>query len=317
LTDLATYPVLRKPKKLFRKITKGNMTHLPEIKMEGRSGCRLEVMKRGDHVIIKKYSSTTAYNKRLVKQAQKQHDFFVNLPPEPVFTTARVIEIIPSEDALASFTMPYLFSEKYSDYLEKIGFSDLKKLLQNIITYLTNNVSQSKYQLIELSVVKQKIDEIKSTIQPNIQKGDSRFLWEVIHYLETHVPSDPLPIGNCHGDLTFSNILFGDNKIYLLDFLDSFIESPIIDIVKLRQDTCFKWSIMLEKQMPAHTKNKIIQTFDYLDSEIASFCDKELGMSKWYNYLQAFNLIRIFPYLDKQEELAFIEKSLRRIFKCI
>jgi hypothetical protein len=293
------------------------MTQLPEIKMEGRSGCRLEVLKSGDHVIIKKYSSSATYNKRLIKQAQKQHDFFINLPVEPLFTTAKVLEISPSEDSLASFTMPYLFSEKYSDYLEKISFSDLKKLLQNIIAYLSNNVSQSKYQLIEPFVIHQKVEELKSTISRNIQLGDTRFLWEVIHYLETNVPTDPLPVGQCHGDLTFSNILFGDSKIYLLDFLDSFIESPIIDIVKLRQDTCFKWSVMLEKQMPVHKKNKIIQTFDYLDNEIAAFCNTGLGMSKWYNYLQVFNLIRIFPYLDKREEVAFIEKSLRRIFKCI
>ena len=131
--------------------------------------------------------------------------------------------------------------------------------------------------------------------------------------MKTNIPGTPLPIGICHGDFTFSNILFGDNKIYLLDFLDSFIESPLIDLVKISQDTCFKWSIMLEKEMPAHQKNKLIQTFNYLDHEIASFCNNQLGMSKWYNYLQVFNLLRIVPYLSNSEEIFFIEKSLRQI----
>ncbi|HEX8332433.1 MAG TPA: phosphotransferase [Segetibacter sp.] len=293
------------------------MTHLPEIKMEGRSGCRLEVMKSGEHVIIKKHSSSIAYNKRLIKQAEKQQHFFQNLPAESRFSTARVIDILPSQDSLASFTMPYLFSEKYSDHLEKISFSDLKILLQDIINYLSQNIRQSKYEFVDGAIISSKVEELKTTIQRNIHMGDSRFLWEVINFLEKNVPSDPLPIGKCHGDLTFSNILFSDSKIYFLDFLDSFIESPVIDIVKLRQDTCFKWSVMLEKQMPVHKKNKIIQTFDYLDNEIAAFCSNELGMGTWYNYLQVFNLIRIFPYLDKREEMAFIEKSLRRIIKCI
>ena len=123
----------------------------------------------------------------------------------------------------------------------------------------------------------------------------------------------PLPVGTCHGDFTFSNILFGDNKIYLLDFLDSFIESPLIDIVKIRQDTCFKWSVMLEKEMPSHKKNKLVQTFNFLDREIASFCSNNLGLSIWYNYLQIFNLLRIIPYLNNTAEIFFIEKSLRQI----
>ena len=48
-----------------------------------------------------------------------------------------------------------------------------------------------------------------------------------------------IPVGTCHGDLTFSNILFNGNNYYLIDFLDSFIESPLLDIVKLRQDTAW------------------------------------------------------------------------------
>ena len=317
MADIATYTSLKKPKKLFKKVTKGNMTHLPEIKMEGRSGCRLEVLKNDKRVIIKKYSSSLAYNKRLIKQAEKQQDFFNHLPAGTKFTTAPVLDIKPSKDSLAYFSMPYLFSEKYSDYLEKVSFRDIKILLQEIITYLSHNIRKSRYELIDTETITAKVEELKLSIQRNIHLGDSRFLWEVINYLEQNVPVDPLPIGMCHGDLTFSNILFSDSKIYLLDFLDSFIESPIIDIVKLRQDTCFKWSVMLEKQMPQHKKNKIIQTFDYLDGEIAQYCNKELGMLKWYNYLQVFNLIRIFPYLDKTDEVAFIEKSLRRIIRCI
>jgi hypothetical protein len=72
---------------------------------------------------------------------------------------------------------------------------------------------------------------------------------------------------------------------------------------------------MLEKEMPVPTQNKIIQTFNYLDKELDSFCDKELGMNAWYKYLQVFNLIRIFPYLDKRDEVAFIERSLRQILR--
>src|SRR3954470_11890482 len=92
---------------------------LPQIKMEGRSGCRLDVIKDGSHVIIKKYSSSLEYNSRLLKQANKQRDFYNNLPANSMFSTARVIETCFPDNALSWFSMPYLFCEKFSNYLEQ------------------------------------------------------------------------------------------------------------------------------------------------------------------------------------------------------
>lgn len=286
---------------------------LPQIKMEGRSGCKLDVVKDGDHVIIKKYSSSIVYNKRLLKQAKKQQNFYTNLPENYVFSTARVIEMYSSENSLAWFSMPYLFSEKYSNHLEQINFVSLKKVLSHIIDYFNFNLKNSIHTKIDDRIITSKIEELKLKVTENINAVNKDYFFYSLEYLKTNIPDMPLPIGTCHGDFTFSNILFGDSKIYLLDFLDSFIESPLIDIVKIRQDTCFKWSIMLEKEMPSHKKNKLIQTFNYLDREIAVFCNNQSGLSKWYNYLQIFNLLRIVPYLNNSVEIFFIEKSLRQI----
>lgn len=286
---------------------------LPPIKMEGRSGCKLDVVREGSHVIIKKYSSSIEYNKRLMKQANKQQNFYNNLPDSQMFSTARVIEMYSSENALSWFSMPYLFSEKYSNYLEHASTVDLKKLLDNLIYYFNFNIKSSTPQKIGVSIIGSKIEELKLKVIENINAPDKEYFLNVLEYLKTNIPDMPLPAGTCHGDFTFSNILFGDNKIYLLDFLDSFIESPLIDIVKIRQDTCFKWSVMLEKEMPSHKKNKLFQTFNFLDREIALFCNNNLGLSTWYNYLQVFNLLRIIPYLNDTAEIFFIEKSLRQI----
>lgn len=286
---------------------------LPQIKMEGRSGCRLDVEKEGEHVIIKKYSSSLQYNKRLFRQAKKQQAFYNNLPENHAFSTAKVLDIYFADNSLAWFSMPYLFSEKYSNYFEQASVLDLKKVLNHIIDYFSFNLENSVPGKIDDCIITSKIEELKLKVAETIHTTDREYFFYALDYLKANVPAMPLPIGTCHGDFTFSNILFGDSKIYLLDFLDSFIESPLIDIVKIRQDTCFKWSIMLEKEMPSHKKNKLIQTFNYFDREIASFCNDALGLSKWYNYLQIFNLLRIVPYLNNSDEIIFIEKSLRQI----
>ncbi|HLL44345.1 MAG TPA: hypothetical protein VK369_14445, partial [Segetibacter sp.] len=132
---------------------------LPQIKMEGRSGCKLDVVKEGSHVIIKKYSSSIEYNKRLMKQANKQQNFYNNLPDNQIFSTARVIELHSSENALSWFSMPYLFSEKYSNYLEQASTVDLKKLLNNLINYFNFNIKSSTPQKIDFSIIASKIEE--------------------------------------------------------------------------------------------------------------------------------------------------------------
>lgn len=284
---------------------------LPEVKMQGRSGCRLDVLKEGSRVIIKKYSCSLDYNDRLIKQAVKQYNFYNNIKSNSSFSTARVIETYSSQNSLAWFTMPYLFSEKYSDYLEKASVIELKKLLAAILNYFDTSLKESLPGTVELVIISSKIEDLVQKVKKTSFTGRDYFL-SVLNYLKANIPNNPLPLGACHGDLTFSNILFSDDKVYLLDFLDSFIESPIIDIVKLRQDTCFKWSIMLEKEMPLHKKNKLIQTFNYFDREISLLCENR-QLNEWYHYLQVFNLIRIVPYLTDDAELLFIEKSLRQL----
>jgi aminoglycoside/choline kinase family phosphotransferase len=57
-----------------------------------------------------------------------------------------------------------------------------------------------------------------------------------------------IPIGLCHGDLTLSNILVQEHqgdRIVLIDFLDSFIESPLADLAKLRQDLVHGWTLQM------------------------------------------------------------------------
>ena len=51
-----------------------------------------------------------------------------------------------------------------------------------------------------------------------------------------------IPVGDCHGDLTMSNIIFWVGKYISYRFLPSFIETPLWDVVKLEQDLIMGWS---------------------------------------------------------------------------
>ena len=283
----------------------------PKLKMEGRSGCNLIIEYQDNQAIIKKYSSSVKYNHRLIEQAKKQKNFYL-LKDTSVFSTANILEISCQTNDLAWFTMNYVFAEKYSEYLDQINVKELKNLLERFIRYFDDSFENATNKYVNKDIFLNKFNEIRFNINQN-QFIKTNYFLQILNGLEKNIPDKHLPIGTCHGDFTFSNILFSEEKIYLLDFLDSFIESPLIDLVKLRQDTCYKWSIMLESTIPKYKVNKLSQILAYFDKEIEVYC-KGLGLQEWYVFLQAINLLRIVPYLKLEHEILFIENALRKLF---
>ena len=124
------------------------------------------------------------------------------------------------------------------------------------------------------------------------------------------VDSLQIPVGLCHGDLTFSNVLFNGNNYYLIDFLDSFVETPLQDIVKIRQDTCYYWSqLMYTKQYDA-VRLRIV--CDKIDCEIdAYFSEKYPWYANNYKTMQLMNILRILPYVHEERVVNYLKNILK------
>lgn len=122
-----------------------------------------------------------------------------------------------------------------------------------------------------------------------------------------------VPVGICHGDLTLSNLLFSGSTIAMIDFLDSFVESPICDLVKLRQDTKFGWSNSLVENTDM-TKIKVIQS--HMDSQVDTIIRKNEHYSQHYPLFEFINLLRILPYVNNEKDKQdYIEKTILQITK--
>jgi hypothetical protein len=280
--------------------------------MEGRSGCAMEIIQNGHHAFIRKYSSKLSYNARLVKQAKKQQHFFEN-NRQQYFQTPPVHTIFPGNDnELAWFEMDFAFAEKYSDHLEKLSIEEVHRLFDTFINYFEHLLAACTVTHADQSLIYKKISELGERIPDNAHV-EPAYTRSMIGWLEQHIPAGKIPLGPCHGDFTLSNMLFAKNTIYLVDFLDSFIESPVIDIVKLRQDTTYRWSVMLEKDLPQHRVNKLTQILDHIDSRLDRYCNTNPYIQPWYSYLQVFNLLRILPYLHNREETCFVQHCLTNL----
>ena len=110
-----------------------------------------------------------------------------------------------------------------------------------------------------------------------------------------------IPVGQCHGDLTFSNILFNGNNYYLIDFLDSFLESPLLDLVKIRQDSNYGWSQLMYGHDFDSVRMRIIS--DKIDKEIDIY----------YSTFQLMNFLRVIQYAKEERTVAFLKNVLNSI----
>ena len=157
----------------------------------GLSGCELKILGDG---ILRKYSSSIGYNKRLLKQIDKQILFSKFILKN--IDTPKVLKI--SLDEVYSFDMEYIpgfSSYEYFSSVDVCGVDFVIKTLFDYFDYFSNNTR-------ELNVNNKIIEKINS-LKPKTKYPD------YLEYLKTYVNSTQIivPKTFCHGDLTFNNII--------------------------------------------------------------------------------------------------------------
>lgn len=285
---------------------------LPKLKMQGRSGCKLQVFMGSDSVpFVRKYSSAISYNARLMKQAEKQQ-FFSNNVLSGSFFSPNVYDQFAQTSDLSWFDMEFVAGEKYSDIFERITTPEIERMIKAFEAYFEQALQVSTFQHPDKKIIEEKVLSLEKSLQFQ-HHLDLDLVRQTLDFLRNEIPTEPLALGFCHGDFTLSNILFySPEKMYLLDFLDSFIESPLVDMVKLRQDTKFRWSLMLEGgELPQYKVNKVTQLLRYFDERMHEYFLQYPFYVAWYKYMERFNLMRILPYVEQEHEIAFVQNCLR------
>ena len=267
-----------------------------DIEVKGHSGCSIEIIKQGGKIFLYKKSKDPKYLLRLVHQAEKQkkaaavEDYYHIRVPEiyDVFHTT-------SETTIK---MQYIYSKNFVEFLEQAGFEQIGYFIDAMKHFIEYEIKRSPIQTVRASVFQDKFKEVRSKIECNPMYEENSVVTDLLKRCQDifdKMYDMEIPVGVCHGDLTFSNILFNGNNYYLIDFLDSFIETPLQDIVKIRQDTLYRWSQLMYRHHFDTVRLKII--CDKIDKEIDTFFS---GKYEWYrkNYIvmQLMNILRIFPY---------------------
>lgn len=290
---------------------------MKNIEVKGHSGCDIQIVEKDNHLYVKKSTVDKKYLNRLELQGKKQaEDTCLN----DIIINPKIYEIEKSEDA-CHILMDYIYAKNFVDYFEHASVYDINNFITNVIKYIDDEISQCEIQKVARKVFHDKFNSVCDNCRKNkiILNGYADVVQLLLHLCEDVFMNGPLyyelPVGKCHGDLTFSNILFTSNNFYFIDYLDSFVETPIQDIVKLRQDTKYLWSTMMYSKRYDRIRLKMI--FEYIDKKINEYYNKNEYYVKNYYKLQLMNILRILPYVKEDKVCRFVINIIDSLLKTI
>jgi hypothetical protein len=261
------------------------MTYIIKNKFDGGlSGCKLELL---NNTTLRKYSSSPEYNSRLLKQVDKQN-FFYNLILKNI-DTPKVLSV--NENC---FDMDYVPALSFYEFFSSASVENIEFVIETLFGYF--DFISSRFRMVDVT------DEILNKLDSLIPRSHHK---NFIRHLKKLVEEESIVVPNtfCHGDLTFNNILFHPNRLFFIDFLDSYVDSFLCDLVKIKQDLYYLWSLRIQNLSSV----RMIQTYRYIWEKLEDRYEYYIEKIS-FDVLDAINILRIEPYLTNPQQTIILDK---------
>lgn len=291
---------------------------MKKIEVEGHSGCYIDIKKENDMLVIDKYTKSEKYITRLKAQFDKQKKASKTNVTKGIIVP-KIIKTDESWPGEYHGIMEYVYGKNFVQFFEYADKMTIDKFITTICEFIRNEIESSTCEIeYETDELYKKWESVKKNMI-NIYKNDSphyssimKIIKQCDEIFKPNMKFENFYVNNCHGDLTFSNIIFRDNEYALIDFLDSFIESPIMDIVKLRQDTKYKWSTLMYNSKD-YDKTRYDMICKYIDEQIDNNFKKYSFYNDAYHIFQLMNFLRIIQYAKKDEVTIYLIDTINNI----
>ncbi len=269
----------------------------------GHSGCQvlLSESENGD-VYVRKVAGETEYNERLIRQAEKQKLFENNVIHAP-----KVLRSGYTDEGCFYFDMEYIHGITMSEFMKTVEVGKIRGLVERITHNLVKLDSTAQ---VNEAIFQEKIMRLREDVSPwkdpTLELGLKR--------LEAHSWSK-FSNTPCHGDLTLENIIVKGDQLYLIDFLDSFYDSWILDMGTLLQDVQMLWAYRNQSQIEINTLIRLIVFRDILLDEMKQIAGIEYITEMYYALL--LKLIRVYPYTVDAKTRDFLDEKINFVMKLI
>ena len=267
------------------------------------SGSKFQLFERKQKIYIKKFYKNIS--ERDLKSFQKQQNFKSYFIKKYQVQSASIEKIDITRKVI---TLNYYTGLSGSELIlngdiviHKILNSFLKGYVQKLIETSEIEKFNAKPYLVKCIKIKKKILPKHMFLYKKIIKK----IYSKLNRIKINFR------GSCHGDLTLSNIIINgdEKKIILLDFLNTFKETPLQDICKLVQDLRLYWS------------SRRLNKTNMLRAKI--FCDNinpflSIKKTPFYEILDlemSMTLLRILPYVPENdfETIKWLEVSFDKL----
>lgn len=227
----------------------------------GHSGCQIFLMEDDDgQVFVRKISKDVDYNERLEVQSKKQASF----SGDPI-RAPRVLDHGYTDDGLFFFDMEYVQGVTLAEYIKTMEIGKVKGIVESLVSSIVPN---KPITVLESAVPVEEIFRKKLLdLRGKLKDKNNAVINQSLDLLERH-DWHKLTNSQCHGDMTLENIIVKDDRLYFIDFLDSFYDSWFLDIGTLLQDVQVMWSYRFEKDVNMNTVLRLIVFRDLLLDEI-------------------------------------------------
>lgn len=267
----------------------------------GHSGCGVWLYENDKNkAIVRKISGNIAYNHRLIKQMEKQKNFY-----NQIVHTPAVLSEGYTEDGLFYFDMEYIQGITMAKYIMSIEIGKVRQIVMNLFENIIN-ISEGKRDVGEVFI--NKIEALANETQ-----GLGEIYEEAYRLLRRHDWS-LFTESACHGDLTLENIIVKGDQLYIIDFLDSFFDSWLMDIGSLLQDVQSLWSYRFTDCLDINAIIRLMVFRDVLMDELKK--EKPAAVKEAY-FALLLKLFRIVPYAKDESTSLFLENKIGEVIGLI
>lgn len=260
----------------------------------GVSGCKVVAEMFEGKMVVRKYTEDADYANRLLVQAYKQSAAYRAERPEWLV----IPEVLwmhsshPDYDNYFGVVMEYVPFEDYVAFVETHSYSDVELSVKRIVELLRFWQSDSGLTVSAKSYVSNAIRE--AGLLPFTNKMFEKFLKDLAFIASGR--EFLIPAGYCHGDLTMSNFLFEPRgeRIALVDWHDRTPMSIVFDLIKLRQDAVWHWTLLNHNR--GHDLKKV-KMADYYLGEALNKAFGPIISTSTFAVLEAVNYLRILSYV--------------------
>ena len=189
-----------------------------------------------------RYCVCKTFRKDLVRaqrNVDKQRNFQSLYTETFRVTSAEVLNFQVYPDS-AELVMPYIQGMTGHMFPVYATRKSAQTLSSSLSTMLYSELSMSHEEVVSTSHFRDKLVSVSAATSDSDLK---RLVDDCQDVLDTFPAEMSYPMGPCHGDLTLSNLILNSAMdITLIDFLHTYLESPLQDVAKLKQDFVYGWS---------------------------------------------------------------------------